>query len=124
MVTRILYVEDNPQNMRIIEKILTQNGYEVLQAINGVSGVEVAQEQKPDLILMDINLPDIDGLEATTRIKSNPELESIPVVALTGHASYGDEERARGAGCDGYLSKPVSRARLIEEVQQFLNIGD
>jgi len=124
MSARILCVEDNPQNMRLVRKILKHHGFEVIEAVDGLTGVDLANKEKPDLILMDINLPDIDGLEATARIKANSELRTIPVVALTANAMYGDEERVLAAGCDGYISKPVSRAKLIESVNQFLNIGD
>ena len=124
MSARILCVEDNPQNMRLVRKILQHQGFEVIEAVDGLTGVDLAHKEKPDLILMDINLPDIDGLEATARIKANPELQSIPVVALTANAMYGDEERALAAGCDGYISKPVSRAKLVEQVAQYLNMVD
>ena len=124
MTARILCVEDNPQNMRLVRKILQHQGFEVIEAVDGLTGVDLAHKEKPDLILMDINLPDIDGLEATSRIKANPDLQAIPVVALTANAMYGDEERALSAGCDGYISKPVSRAKLVEQVKQYLNIAE
>ncbi len=124
MSARILCVEDNPQNMRLVRKILQHQNFEVIEAPDGLTGVDLAHKEMPDLILMDINLPDIDGLEATARIKANPELQSIPVVALTANAMYGDEERALAAGCDGYISKPVSRAKLIEQVIHYLNMAD
>jgi two-component system, cell cycle response regulator DivK len=124
MSARILCVEDNPQNMRLVRKILKHQGFEVIEAVDGLTGVDLAHKEKPDLILMDINLPDIDGLEATSRIKANPDLQAIPVVALTANAMYGDEERVLAAGCDGYISKPVSRAKLIGTVKKFLNIVD
>ena len=122
MSARILCVEDNPQNMRLVRKILKHQGFEVLEAVDGLTGVDLAHKEQPDLILMDINLPDIDGLEATSRIKANPNLQTIPIVALTANAMYGDEERVLAAGCDGYISKPVSRVKLISTVKQFLNI--
>lgn len=121
MSARILCVEDNPQNMRLVRKILQHAGYEVLEAIDGLSGVAKTEEEVPDLILMDINLPDIDGLEATNRIKQQPELVHIPIVALTANAMYGDEERILAAGCDGYLAKPVSKKQLVAKVEEFLN---
>ena len=122
MSARILCVEDNPQNMRLVRKILQHQGFTVIEAPDGLTGVDLAHKETPDLILMDINLPDIDGLEATARIKANPDLQGIPVVALTANAMYGDEERALAAGCDGYISKPVSRAKLIEQVNHYLNM--
>jgi len=121
MSARILCVEDNPQNMRLVRKILKHAGYTVLEAEDGLSGVVMAQNERPDLILMDINLPDIDGLEATNRIKAEPHLAHIPIVALTANAMYGDEERILNAGCDGYMSKPVSKKILIETIEDYLN---
>ena len=117
---RILYVEDNAQNMRLVRKILKHAGHEVLEAIDGISGVNTAIRELPDLILMDVNLPDIDGLEATQRIKDCPETAAIPVIALTANAMVGDRERVLQAGCDGYLPKPVSRGELTKTVEEFL----
>lgn len=117
---RILCIEDNPQNMRLVRKILKHHGYEVLEAVDGTSGVALAHSEVPDLILMDINLPDIDGLDATQQIKNNPDLAHIPIVALTANAMYGDEERILAAGCDGYISKPVSKNALVEKVAETL----
>lgn len=124
MGARILCVEDNPQNMRLVRKILTHAGYVVIEAIDGLTGVAKAEAEKPDLILMDINLPDIDGLEATDRIKANPDLVNIPIVALTANAMYGDEERILAAGCDGYIAKPVTKSRLIETVAEFVGMPE
>ena len=118
MNKRILCVEDNPQNMRLVRKILTHQGYDVLEAENGLKGVQIALEQQPDLVLMDLNLPDIDGLEATQRIKR--EAHHIPIVALTANAMFGDEERCLAAGCDGYISKPVSKSLLLETLIEML----
>jgi two-component system cell cycle response regulator DivK len=117
---RILCIEDNPQNMRLVRKLLKHEGYEVLEAEDGLSGVHMAEHEKPDLILMDINLPDIDGLEATRRIKAQADLHPIPIVALTANAMYGDEERCLAAGCNGYVSKPVNKAKLLDVVTEFL----
>ena len=116
----ILYVEDNPQNMRLVRKMLKGAGHEMIEAPDGICGLEMAQQQLPDLILMDINLPDIDGIEVTQRIKANPELASIPVIALTANAMVGDREAFLEAGCDGYLAKPVSRRELTNAVAYFL----
>lgn len=121
-MTRILCVEDNPQNMRLVRKILTKQGYEVIEAEDGLNGVAMAQNGHPDLILMDVNLPDIDGLEATARLKGNPSLAAIPVIALTANAMVGDREKALQAGCDGYLPKPVSRADLLETVGSYVRV--
>ncbi|MCA9912644.1 MAG: response regulator [Anaerolineae bacterium] len=121
MTARILCVEDNPQNMRLVRKILKHEGYEVLEAVDGTSGIEMTETERPDLVLMDINLPDIDGLEATRRLKANADVSHIPIVALTANAMYGDEERCLAAGCNGYVSKPVSKTKLIGVVEQFLS---
>lgn len=121
MSARILCVEDNPQNMRLVRKILKHEGYTVLEAEDGASGLAVAETEKPDLILMDINLPDIDGLEVTRRIKAQSHLVHIPIVALTANAMYGDEERCLAAGCDGYIAKPVSKEKLVSSIEMYLS---
>jgi len=121
MAARILYIEDNPQNMRLVRKMLMMSGYEVLEATDGLTGVAVAARERPDLILMDINLPDINGLEATARLKASPELAWIPVIALTANAMHGDREHCIANGCDGYIPKPVTRNELIGTVELFLD---
>lgn len=120
MPVRILCVEDNPQNMRLVRKILKLEGYTVLEAENGLTGVQIAQAEKPDLILMDVNLPDIDGLDATVRIKQQTDLHHIPIIALTANAMYGDEERCLAAGCVSYISKPFNKDNLLAIISQFL----
>lgn len=120
MARRILYIEDNPQNMRLVRKMLSVGGYDMFEASDGESGLEMACETKPDLILMDINLPDIDGMEVTKRLKAMPEMSHIPIIALTANAMYGDRERFTGAGCDGYLAKPVTKNELLNTVAHFL----
>jgi two-component system cell cycle response regulator DivK len=117
---KILYIEDNPQNMRLIRKMLQVGGYELLEALDGNSGLEVASLENPDLILMDVNLPDLDGMEAISALKSDPKLHRIPVIALTANAMYGDKEQFLDAGCDGYLAKPVSKNELLTTVAYFL----
>lgn len=119
---KILYIEDNPQNMRLVRKILKHAGYDVIEAEDGSSGLKVALEEMPNLILMDVNLPDIDGLEVTARLKKNPTAQNIPIIALTANAMVGDREKALEAGCDGYLPKPINRQDLLNIVQEF--IGD
>lgn len=119
-MSKILYVEDNPQNMRLVRKILKHAGYTVLEAEDGLTGISVAETEKPDLILMDVNLPDIDGLEATQRIRKLPEIAKTPIIALTANAMVGDREKALEAGCDGYLPKPISRSELIKTVEDYL----
>jgi two-component system cell cycle response regulator DivK len=118
---RILYVEDNFQNKRLVRKILTARGYDVLEADDGLTGVEMATKELPDLILMDISLPGIDGVEATQRIKALGETASIPVIALTANAMRGDRERFIAAGCDDYLPKPISTVDLIDMIGKFLS---
>jgi two-component system, cell cycle response regulator DivK len=121
-MTRILYVEDNPQNMDLVCRILRHiGGYEVYGAEDGLSGVEAATSRQPDLILMDINLPDISGLEATNRIKAQPALAQIPIVAFTADTSDADRKKYTDAGCDGYLPKPTSAQKLLALVQEYLN---
>lgn len=120
IMARILYVEDNEDNMRLVRKILTHAGHVVLEAEDGYSGVGAALAEIPDLILMDVNLPDITGLEATAQIKQSPELQNIPVIALTANATVGSREEAIAAGCDDYLAKPFRRDDLITIVNAHL----
>lgn len=120
MEARILCVEDNPQNMRLVRKILKKNGYDVIEAEDGLTGIQLAHNERPDLILMDINLPDIDGLEATRRLKGVEDLARIPVVALTANAMHGDRERCLEAGCSGYVPKPITKSELLNTVAHFL----
>ncbi|MEO1286122.1 MAG: response regulator [Chloroflexota bacterium] len=116
----ILYVEDNAQNMRLVRKMLKIGGYEMIGAGDGTKGLEMAKEHNPDLILMDINLPDIDGIEVTKRLKEDPEFADTPIIALTANAMYGDRERYLDAGCDDYLSKPVSKIELLNMVKKHI----
>jgi len=120
MSKRILYIEDNFQNKRLVRKILTARGYEVLEADDGLTGVELATKETPDLILMDISLPGIDGVEATQRIKAYERTSKIPVIALTANAMRGDRERFIAAGCDDYLPKPISTGDLVDMIHKFL----
>lgn len=123
MSATVLYIEDNPQNMRLVRKMLKVGGYHMEEAVDGLSGLEIAKEIMPDLILVDINLPDIDGTEVTDRLKNDPAMSHIPIVALTANAMFGDRERFLDAGCDGYLAKPISKKELLGIVAQFLSIG-
>jgi CheY-like chemotaxis protein len=116
---RILYVEDSPQNRDIVRRYL-QDLFDVIEAEDGEHGLHRAGRDVPDLILMDLSLPRIDGWEATRRLKANPQLRHIPVVAVTAHASREDQERARGAGCSDYLTKPVERDVLITTIRRHL----
>jgi CheY-like chemotaxis protein len=117
---RILLVEDNEDNLAVYRAILQYAGYEVLEARDGVAGVEEARAGRPDLILMDISIPKIDGFEATRILKTDPETRAIPIVALTAHAMDEDRERAREVGCDGFLAKPVEPRRVVREIERFL----
>ncbi len=119
----ILYVEDNPQNMRLVRKILKFADYTVLEAETGEKGLEVARTELPDLILMDVNLPDIDGLECASRLKADAVTHHIPIIALTANAMVGDREKALEAGCDGYLPKPISKTDLLKMVGDYMNEG-
>ncbi len=120
MTTRILVVEDQEDNRRILRDLLTSAGYEVLEALTGEAGVLAAETQRPDLILMDIQLPGLDGYEATRRIKGNPALRPIPIIAVTSYALSGDEVKAREAGCDAYVTKPFSPRALLAKVREYL----
>lgn len=121
MDKRVLYIEDNPQNMRLVRKILHMGGYEIIEAENGLEGVAKALSELPDLILMDINLPDIDGIEATRRIRESDQAHSIPIIALTANAMQGDRERILEAGLNDYLSKPISKNELLEKISSFVD---
>jgi len=116
----VLLVEDNLHNRKIFASILSHYGYVVHEALTGAEAVKMAQSVGPDIILMDLSLPVMDGWEATRQIKKIPELRPIPIIALTAHAMAGDERRAREAGCDDYLSKPISPKKLVAEVQRVL----
>lgn len=120
-MSKILYVEDNPQNMRLVRKILKHAGYTVLEAEDGTQGIQVATTEAPDLILMDVNLPDMDGLEVTRILKTEHGMQDVPIIALTANAMVGDREKALEAGCDGYLPKPISKADLLEMVGQYFS---
>ena len=116
-MSKILLVEDNEMNRDMLSRRLVKRGYEVVIAIDGQEGVAKAQSESPDLILMDMSLPVVDGWEATRRIKSDPATRAIPVIALTAHAMTGDEEKARAAGCDDFDTKPVELPRLLSKLE-------
>ncbi len=119
-MSKILLVEDNEMNRDMLSRRLERKGHEVLIAVDGQAGVEMASSVNPDIILMDLSLPVIDGWEATRRIKADPATKDIPVIALTAHAMSGDEQKAREAGCDDYDTKPVNLNRLLEKIGNFL----
>jgi two-component system cell cycle response regulator DivK len=122
-VTKILLVEDNELNRDMLSRRLSKRGYQVEVAVNGAQGIEMARSLAPDLILMDVGLPGIDGLEATRRLKAEPGTSAIPIVALTANAMFGDQEEALAAGCDEYDTKPVDISRLVGKIQTLLG-GD
>ena len=117
---KILVVEDNRVNMYLVCYILEKNGYETVQADTGKKGVRLAIEEKPDLILMDILLPDINGLEATKEIRESEVDDKIPIVALTSYAMVGDKEKAMFAGCTGYIEKPIDPQTFMGEIEKYL----
>lgn len=117
----ILVIEDQEDNRRILRDLLGNSGFIVTEATTGLQGVEKASELKPDLILMDIQLPGIDGYEATRRIKAQPELAAIPIIAVTSYALSGDDAKAYEAGCNDYISKPFSPRQLLAKVREFLS---
>ena len=116
----ILVVEDQEDNRRIMRDLLSSVGYEVIEAVTGEEGVAAADTHRPDLILMDIQLPGLDGYEATRQIKANPELEHIPIIVVTSYALSGDDVKAFEAGCNAYVSKPFSPRELLAKIHEFL----
>ncbi len=119
-MAKILLIEDNAMNRDMLSRRLARKGYEVVIAIDGQQGIEMARSETPDLILMDMSLPVVDGWEATRQLKSAPETQSIPVIALTAHAMAGDREKAVEAGCNDYDIKPIERPRLLEKIEGLL----
>ena len=122
-MSKILLVEDNEMNRDMLSRRLQRKGFEVVIAVDGQAGVEMASSASPDIILMDLSLPVMDGWEATRQIKADPATQGIPVIALTAHAMSGDEVKAREAGCDDYDTKPVNLNRLLEKIGSFLGSG-
>ena len=121
MTKTVLIVEDNELNMKLFNDLLEANGRATLRTKSGVEAIKLAREHKPDLILMDIQLPEVSGLEVTRWLKEDPELRHIPVVAITAFAMKGDEEKILEGGCEGYLSKPISVGKFLETVNAFLS---
>jgi len=120
MTKRILVVEDQEDNRQILRDLLGTTDYEVMEAVNGEEALAAVAKQRPDLILMDIQLPILDGYEATRRIKADPALRSIPIIAVTSYALSGDEAKARAAGCDDFVPKPYSPRQLLAKIRQYL----
>jgi len=119
-MAKILLVEDNEMNRDMLSRRLKRKGYEVLIAVDGAEGVSMGISEKPDLILMDMSLPVMDGWTATSELKANPDTKSIPIIALTAHAMSGDKEKAMAAGCDDYDTKPIELDRLLSKMALFL----
>ncbi len=120
MNPKILYIEDNPGNRLLVSRILMVEDYDVIEAEDGPTGIDKAMRQKPDLILMDMNLPDIDGYELTRRMRDIPELSGIPIIAMTANVMHGDREKSLEAGCDGYIPKPIDVDALPGQIELFL----
>jgi two-component system cell cycle response regulator DivK len=120
MKKRILVIEDTEDNRQIIRDLLTSFDYELIEAVDGAEGVTMARNHCPDLILMDIQLPVVDGYEATRQIRAIPELAQVPIIAVTSYALSGDEAKTRAAGCDGYVAKPFSPRQLLAKIREFL----
>jgi len=116
----ILVVEDNELNMKLFHDLLEAHGYTILQTRDGMEALKLARQHKPDLILMDIQLPEVSGLEVTKWIKEDDELKSIPIIAVTAFAMKGDEEKIREGGCEAYIAKPISVTSFLKTVEQFL----
>ena len=120
MAKTVLIVEDNELNMKLFHDLLEAHGYRTLQSRNGFDAMEIARADRPDLILMDIQLPEVSGLEVTKWLKEDDDLKSIPVIAVTAFAMKGDEERIRQGGCEAYISKPISVTKFLETVRSYL----
>lgn len=120
MSKTVMIVEDNELNMKLFHDLLTAHGYETLKTNNGLNAMELAREHEPDLILMDIQLPEVSGIDVIKWIKEDEKLRDIPVIAVTAFAMKGDEERIRDAGCEGYISKPISVGPFLESISQLI----
>ncbi len=120
MSKRILYIEDNPENRLLMRRVLVAEGYTVEEASDGNSGLQKAAESPPDLILMDINLPEIDGYEVTARLKQLPNMTGVPIIAVTANVMKGDREKTLAAGCDGYIQKPIDIDLLPSQLESFM----
>ena len=123
MAKTVLIVEDNELNMKLFNDLLEAKGYNVIQTRSGLQALDLAKEHRPDLILMDIQLPEVSGLEVTKWIKEDDTISSIPVIAVTAFAMKGDEERIRQGGCEAYISKPISVATFIKTIQYYIGDG-
>ena len=120
MNKRILVIEDQEDNRQIVRDLMTASGYDLIEATTGEEGLAAAARERPDLILMDIQLPGIDGYEVTRRIKANPQLKKIPIIAVTSYALSGDDAKAFAAGCDAYVTKPFVPRQLLAKIREYL----
>jgi len=120
---RVLYIEDNSENRLLVRRVLEAEGYSILEATDGPSGVETAVQEQPDLILLDINLPEVDGYELAGRFREMPSLKQVPILAVTANVMLGDRERTLAAGCDGYIPKPIDIDRLPGQIEEALRKG-
>ncbi len=123
MTKKVMIVEDNELNMKLFNDLLEAQGFETVQTSNGLEALDLARAHRPDLILMDIQLPEVSGLEVTKWLKDDDELARIPVIAVTAFAMKGDEERIRQGGCEAYISKPISVLKFLETVKSYLNVA-
>lgn len=123
MQKKVMIVEDNELNMKLFNDLLEASGYQTIQTRSGMEAIDLARQHKPDLILMDIQLPEVSGLEVTKWLKESNDLHMIPVIAVTAFAMKGDEERIRKGGCEAYISKPISVPKFIETIQTYLGDG-
>ncbi len=120
MSIRILYIEDNPDNRLLVRRVLMAEGYTIEEAADGMAGLKIAEANPPNLVLMDINLPEIDGYEITARLKQLPNMRGVPIVAMTANVMKGDREKTLAAGCDGYIQKPIDIDLLPTQIESFL----
>jgi len=120
MSTRILYIEDNPDNRLLVRRVLMAEGYMIEEAEDGVAGLKMVETRPPDLVLIDINLPEIDGYEVTARLKQLPTMRGVPIIAMTANVMKGDREKTLAAGCDGYIQKPIDIDLLPTQIESFL----
>lgn len=124
MTKKILIIEDNDLNLKLFRDLLEANGYETVETKEGLNALDLAKREKPDLILMDIQLPEISGLDVTRKIKAEPDVADIPIIAVTAFAMKDDEEKILRAGCEAYISKPISITNFLETVKQFLEANE
>ncbi len=120
MTQKVLVIEDNEQNLYLINFILEKNDFTVLKAMDGQAGIDMASKEKPDLILLDIQLPEMDGYEVARRLRKMEEMKTVPIIAVTSYAMVGDREKAIEAGCTGYIEKPINPKTIIDEIRQFI----